>query len=70
MEAQGLSPLGVAGEGRRPNPSGPMSSTGQSTTRKSFITRLLKQKPGLTSLEELDPEILRTYEKLGIPAIR
>src|SRR6516164_4676662 len=25
-----------------------------------------KQKPGLTSLEELDPEILRTYEKLGI----
>src|SRR5208283_230480 len=26
-----------------------------------------KQKPGLTSLEDLDPEILRTYEKLGIP---
>jgi Fe-S cluster assembly protein SufB len=26
-----------------------------------------KQKPGLMSLEELDPEILRTYEKLGIP---
>ena len=26
-----------------------------------------KQKPGLTSLEELDPEIRRTYEKLGIP---
>jgi Fe-S cluster assembly protein SufB len=26
-----------------------------------------KQKPGLTSLEKLDPEILRTYEKLGIP---
>src|SRR5256886_15797859 len=26
-----------------------------------------KQKPGLTSLEELHPEILRTYEKLGIP---
>ena len=26
-----------------------------------------KQKPGLTGLEELDPEILRTYEKLGIP---
>ena len=25
-----------------------------------------KQKSGLTSLEELDPEILRTYEKLGI----
>src|SRR5246500_2638305 len=26
-----------------------------------------KQKPGLKSLEQLDPEILRTYEKLGIP---
>src|ERR1700732_3887799 len=26
-----------------------------------------KQKPGLASLEELDPEILHTYEKLGIP---
>jgi Fe-S cluster assembly protein SufB len=26
-----------------------------------------KQKPGLASLEDLDPEILRTYEKLGIP---
>src|SRR2546421_983543 len=26
-----------------------------------------KQKPGLDSLDELDPEILRTYEKLGIP---
>ncbi len=26
-----------------------------------------KQKAGLTSLKELDPEILRTYEKLGIP---
>ena len=26
-----------------------------------------KKKPGLKSLDELDPEILRTYEKLGIP---
>ncbi|HWW49458.1 MAG TPA: Fe-S cluster assembly protein SufB [Xanthobacteraceae bacterium] len=26
-----------------------------------------KQKPGLNSLDEVDPEILRTYEKLGIP---
>jgi Fe-S cluster assembly protein SufB len=26
-----------------------------------------KQKPKLESLDELDPEILRTYEKLGIP---
>src|SRR3546814_1912175 len=26
-----------------------------------------KAKPKLASLDELDPEILRTYEKLGIP---
>jgi Fe-S cluster assembly protein SufB len=26
-----------------------------------------KRKPGLQSLEEIDPEILRTYERLGIP---
>src|SRR5947208_9533602 len=26
-----------------------------------------KQKPKLESLDQLDPEILRTYEKLGIP---
>jgi Fe-S cluster assembly protein SufB len=26
-----------------------------------------KEKPGIKSLSELDPEILRTYEKLGIP---
>jgi Fe-S cluster assembly protein SufB len=26
-----------------------------------------KNKPGLKTLDELDPEILRTYEKLGIP---
>ena len=26
-----------------------------------------KQKTGLKNLDELDPEILRTYEKLGIP---
>ena len=26
-----------------------------------------KQKPALDSLDQLDPEILRTYEKLGIP---
>jgi Fe-S cluster assembly protein SufB len=28
-----------------------------------------KQKPSLKSLDELDPEILRTYEKLGIPLL-
>jgi Fe-S cluster assembly protein SufB len=28
-----------------------------------------KQKPNLTSLDQIDPEILRTYEKLGIPLL-
>jgi Fe-S cluster assembly protein SufB len=28
-----------------------------------------RQKPGPRSLEEIDPELLRTYEKLGIPLI-
>src|SRR3984885_3014037 len=28
-----------------------------------------KQKPNLKSLDEIDPEILRTYEKLGIPLL-
>jgi Fe-S cluster assembly protein SufB len=28
-----------------------------------------KKKPSLTSLDEIDPEILRTYEKLGIPLL-
>jgi Fe-S cluster assembly protein SufB len=28
-----------------------------------------KKKPTLTSLDEVDPEILRTYEKLGIPLL-
>jgi Fe-S cluster assembly protein SufB len=26
-----------------------------------------KKKPGPESLEDVDPEILRTYERLGIP---
>ena len=29
-----------------------------------------KQKPNLKSLDEVDPEMLRTYEKLGIPCSR
>jgi Fe-S cluster assembly protein SufB len=28
-----------------------------------------KQKPNITSLDQIDPEILRTYEKLGIPLL-
>jgi Fe-S cluster assembly protein SufB len=28
-----------------------------------------KKKPSLTSLDEVDPEVLRTYEKLGIPLL-
>ena len=44
-----------------------MSSIRRSTTRTSFITPRPSRSPASTSLDELDPEILRTYEKLGIP---
>src|SRR5216683_4538946 len=63
----GLIATGCRWRRRRPNQSGPMSGTGQSTTRKSFITRPPSRSPASRVWEELDPEILRTYEKLGIP---
>src|SRR6267154_1294806 len=40
---------------------------GQTDYQKIVYYSAPKQKPGLTSMEEMDPEILRTYEKLGIP---
>ena len=39
----------------------------RSTTRPSSTTRRPRQKDGPKSLDEVDPELLRTYEKLGIP---
>ena len=39
----------------------------RSTTRTSITTPRPKKKDGPKSLDEIDPEILETYEKLGIP---
>ena len=37
------------------------------TTRTCTHFAAPKRKKGLTSLDEVDPELLRTYEKLGVP---
>ena len=42
-------------------------TTGRSITRTSTITPPRRRRPGPKSLDEVDPEILATYEKLGIP---
>ena len=39
----------------------------RSTTRTSIITRRRRTRRGPKSLDEVDPEILETYDKLGIP---
>ena len=48
-------------------PSWAQSTTRPLTTRTLFITRLLESKDSPKSLDEVDPELLKTYEKLGIP---
>ena len=52
---------------RKPSRSGRTSTTRRSTTRTSSTTRRRSRSPASTSLDEVDPELLRTYEKLGIP---
>ncbi len=49
---------------------GAASSTRRSTTRTSITMPRRRTKPGPKSLDEVDPELLRTYEKLGIPLQR
>ena len=39
----------------------------RSTTRRSSTTRRRRRRTGPKSLDEVDPELLETYEKLGIP---
>ena len=39
----------------------------RSTIRTPIITRRPRSRPSPKSLDEVDPELLRTYEKLGIP---
>ena len=66
MAAEGLSPLGdarkVAAEPKWANVHYPAIDY-----QDSCYYSAPKQKPNLKSLDEIDPEILRTYEKLGIP---
>ena len=66
MAAEGFSPLADAREksGRAEVGQHPLSAHRLSG---HLYYSAPKQKPNLKSLDELDPEILRTYEKLGIP---
>ena len=67
VAAEGVSPLGDAGR------SGGRAQVGQHQVRPidyqehRLLLRARNKKDGPKSLDEVDPEILRTYEKLGIP---
>jgi len=50
---------------RRASRDGPMSRIRPSTTRRSFT--IGAEAEGGPRLEDVDPEILRTFEKLAIP---
>ena len=62
VPAEGLSPLAHDGRAAR----GRTSSTRRSTSRTSSTTRRRSRKK-LKSMDEVDPELLRTFEKLGVP---
>ena len=51
---------------KRPTPSGPRSRTRRSTTTTSSTTPRPKQQKKIESLDDLDPELRETYDKLGI----
>ena len=55
------------GDAKRPSPSGPTSTIAPIDYQNITYYSAPKQKPQLESLDQVDPEILRTYEKLGIP---
>ena len=63
LAAQGLSRLARDGGGQL----GQARHPARSITRTLIITPRPRRKPKLGSLDEVDPEILRVYEKLGIP---
>ena len=63
MAAQGLSRLADDGGGR----AGPSSTSRAIDFQDAYYYAEPKAKPKLGSLDEVDPEILRVYEKLGIP---
>ena len=65
VAAEGLPPLA---EDEGPSRSGRASTTRRSTTRTSTTTpRPRRRATGRKSLDEVDPKLLDTYEKLGIP---
>ena len=63
MAAQGLSRLADDGGGQL----GQARHPARSISRTLIITPSPRRRPKLGSLDEVDPEILRVYEKLGIP---
>ena len=70
LASKGLPPLGEAGKvaGRAKMGQRPLS--GRSTIRTSSTTRRRRPRPmGLKSLDEVDPKLLETYDKLGIPLL-
>ena len=66
MAAEGLSPLGIARKSQAEPKWANVHYPPIDYQDISYYSAP-KQKPNLKSLDELDPEILRTYEKLGIP---
>ena len=63
LAAEGLSRLAGDGGGR----AGPSSTSPTIDYQDAYYYAAPKAKPKLGSLDEVDPEILRVYEKLGIP---
>ena len=66
LAAEGVSPVAhddVAGLGQA-------RTCRRSTIRTPIIMPRRRRSPSSNSLDEIDPEILRTYEKLGIPIAR
>ena len=61
----GSTPIGAGSPCASRN--GRRSTTGRSTTRTPTIIRRRSNFKAPKSLDDIDPEILKTYEKLGIP---
>jgi Fe-S cluster assembly protein SufB len=69
MFSGGSKPSATGHRWRRPrqSPNGQTSITVRIDYQSIVYYSAPRQKPGLKSLSNLDPEIRRTYEKLGIP---
>ena len=63
-----IPPQGVSALARRwTSRSGRTSSTRRSISRRSATTRRRSRSRSSRSMDEVDPELLRTFEKLGVP---